>query len=398
MSELQPTAAKRLIQTFCLGNFAVGMGAFLVIGILSPMAAALGLSAPEGAMLMTAYAFAYALLSPLLVALWGDIDRRTMLAAGLLIVAVAAALAALSTSTPMLYAARVLAAVGAGLFTPVATSVAFSIAPPEQRGRALATVFLGITLASALGLPVGSFIGYTFGWQAGFVVVAGLTTIALATMLAIMPTGLPFRPSSLATLSAALTDGRCLLSVLVTMSFTGAGFLFYTFIGPLLEQSMGFGRDGIALTLTVAGAGGVAGGWIAGRLADSLGARAALKVVMVARIAATVVFSFLPLPVAAFVVAIFGWAVLGAAFIVPQQARLIQQMPDRQPVLLALNAACIYLGAAFGPLLGAQIVEAYGLSALGIASSLAFAFALGHLLLSERFPPLGGLSNAKPKA
>jgi DHA1 family inner membrane transport protein len=387
MQERETASNRALIATLSAGNFAIGMGAFVVIGVLSPIADDLALSKTAAGMVMTVYAIAYAVLSPVLISLTGAIDRRTILISALVIFIAAAMLAAVSTTPLLLYTARVLGALGAGLFTPVAASVAFSMSRPERRGSALAAVFFGMTLAQALGLPAGSFIGYTFGWQAVFVAVAILSAATLVLAIMTVPRAIPFQANSLGTLASALMDWRSMLSVLFTASFTAAAYIVYTFIGPLLEQQMGFGRDGVTLTLLVYGVGAVAGSLAAGRLTDRFGSRNTMLFVVSCQIVITPFYSFLPQPILLFGIVTFLWALLGWSFMVPQQARLIRQTPERQSVVLALNAACIYVGAAIGSAIGASVAERQGLEALGIAAAIAMVAALLHLVLSEVFAP-----------
>lgn len=372
-----------MIATLAAGNFAIGMGAFVVIGVLSPLAADLGLSRTGAGLIMTIYAVAYAVLSPLLVAASGRLGRRTVLAIGLAVFALAALLAVVAWNGPSLYAARILAAVGGGLFTPVAASVAFSVSAPEARGRALARVFLGMTLAQALGIPLGSFVGYTFGWRAAFAIVLVLSITTLVLVLRTVPRRVTFQPNSLRTLVEALADWRSLVSILSTATIISAPYFVYTFITPLLEARMGFGRDGVALVLLAYGAGAVAGSWAAGIWTDRFGPLVTIYGVLAAQVLLMPVFSFLPVPLPVLLAVAFLWAMFGWSFLVPQQTRLMRQAPQRQAVVLSLNAACIYIGASLGSAAGGVVAENFGLDWLGIAGMLAVLLATVHLFISE---------------
>lgn len=376
--------AAAMIATLAAGNFAIGMGAFVVIGVLAPLSADLGLSKTQAGLAMTVYAVAYAVLSPLLVAFTGRVGRRMVLSVAMALFAAAAVLAVAAWDAPSLYAARVLAALGGGLFTPVAASVAVSASAPEARGRALARVFLGMTLAQALGIPIGSFVGYTFGWRAAFAIVALLSATTFVLVLRTVPRRIAFQPNSLRTLAAALADWRSLVSILVTATVMASPYLVYTFITPLLEARMGYGRDGVTLVLLSYGAGAVAGSWLAGIWTDRFGPVRTLYGAFAAQILLVPVYSALPLPGWALVAVTFAWALFGWSFLVPQQTRLVRQSPDRQAVVLSLNAACIYVGASLGSTGGGLVAERFGLDALGIASALAVAAATAHLFLSER--------------
>ena len=126
------------------GNFVIGTGAFVVIGMLTPIADGFNVSNADARWVMTSYSLAYAVLSPLAAAATGAFARRIVLSAGLGLFLIGALAAAFSPSLLALTSARVPMALGAALFTPLAAGVAVSLVPPELRGRALATVFGGV--------------------------------------------------------------------------------------------------------------------------------------------------------------------------------------------------------------------------------------------------------------
>lgn len=373
-----------LIATLSAANFAIGMGAFVVIGVLTPISEGLGMTSQEAGFVLTSYAIAYAILSPLLVAITGTWSRRTVLLIGMSVFGLGAALTALATDTTLLYAARVVAAAGSGMFTPVAASVAFSVSAPEDRGKALSSVFFGLTLAQALGVPAGAWIGYTFGWQAAFIVVAVLAAASVALCLALVPKTMAFQVNSLKTLSEALADWRSMLSVLYTATFLGAIYILFTYFAPLLEARQGFDRNGVSLFLLMLGLGAVNGNFLGGRLNDRLGSALTLKILCIGQMVMLSLFSFLPMPVVFLAIMGFVWSSFGWSFMAAQQTRLVLQTPERQSVVLALNAASIYIGASLGSFIGGQVLKVWGLDALGLAAAGAMVFAFGHLLLSER--------------
>lgn len=376
--------APALIPLLSAANFAIGMGAFVVIGVLEPIARDYGIGAAAAGQAMTVYAVAYAIGSPLLVALTGGLPRRQVLAAGLSLFALGALASALAPSPATLFAARVVAALGAGLVTPVAASIALATSAPGTQGRALARVFFGLTLAQVLGVPAGSWLGYAFGWPVAFLVVAALSLATLAGVLLLVPRALAFQVNTLATLRDALADLPSLLSVLFTASFIGAIYVLYTYLAPLLSAAMGYGRDGVSLVLLVFGVGAVAGNALGGRLSDRFGPYRTLLFCCTAQILLMPPFSTLPWPDAALLGLALIWSVCGWSFMVAQQSRLVAQTPARQSVVLALNAAAIYVGAAAGSAVGALVIDVGGLSALGVGAGLCAVLALGHLVGSER--------------
>ena len=368
-------------------NFIIGVGAFVVIGVLNPIADTFQISASEAGFMMTAYAVAYAIGSPLCVAFSGRYSRRNVLMLGMALFGLGSLLTATAATPAMLHGARIITALGAGMVTPVAAAVALAAALPGQHGKALARVYFGLTLAQVLGVPVGSFIGYMFGWQMAFFIVVILSAAAFAGVWRVVPAQLAFQVNTLSTLSDALFDWRSVFSVLYTSSFIATFYVLYTYFAPLLAQVMNYGRDGITLTLLVFGVGAVFGNMLGGRLTDAIGPYRTLMLGCFATILFLPMYSLLPVPDIVLMGFTFLMSVLGWTFIVAQQTRLVEQTPERQNVVLALNAAAIYMGVALGSSLGGSIIDWVGINRLGIGAGICGVVTALHLVLSERWSP-----------
>ncbi len=366
-----------LLGLLALANFVIGMGAFVVVGILTPFAADMEVSATTAGWLMTAYALVYAVVSPPLVAVTGGLDRKTVLLAGLTLFGLGAAAAALSPSFIAVLAARALMAVGGGLVTPVCASIAVGLTAPADRGRALAKVFGGLTLAQVLGVPVGAWLGYQLGWQATFVAVAGLSVLALMALALMVPRGIAVPRASLAALAQVLSSGWRMGAVGFTVLFLGGLYCVYTYFAALMEARLGLGRDGVSLMLLIFGAGAVIGNWMGGRMADRIGSNQTLLVLCAAQTLILPLVGWVSLPFAAMAVLVAVWSVFGWSFMAPQQARLAGLDTPRTPILFALNASAIYVGASVGTLAGGLVLDGTGgFGALGLAGA-AFMLAAG---------------------
>lgn len=383
-----PPPDRLLIPILSACNFIIGMGAFVIIGLLAPLGADLGRTAAQAGQLMTVYAVAYAILSPLMVALTGQMGRRRVLAAGLVLFTIAALLAAAAPGFGTLTLSRIFAAAGAGIFTPVAAAVAATLYPPDQRARVLAAVFFGLTLSQLAGVPAGSFIAYTFGWRWAFVLVIALCLPGIYLIWTRVPAGLRFQPVTLSDLTGVLRDGRMMLAITFTGSFIGASYVLFTYIAPLLTETMGFGRNGVTLILFMFGLGGVGGNILGGHLADRFGWHRTLTGLCVAQIILMPLYSLLPFdPVLLAALAII-WALASWSFMAGQQMRLINLAGPRAPVVLAVNAAAIYVGSAIGSAIGGLVIANFGITALGLFAGLSAAFALLHLTYSARRTPV----------
>ena len=373
-----------VIWSLSVSNFVIGMGAFVLIGLVNPMAESLGTSATAIGTAMTTYAIAYAILSPVLVSLTGGLGRRRLLALAMAIFALGNLGTAIAPSELFVHLSRVVAAAGAGMFTPVTASVASALSPPERQGKALAAVIVGLTVAQVAGVPMGSFVGYTFGWRTGFLIVVALALPCLWLIWTRVPKGLEIPPASLADLGRTLSNGPAMLAILFTATFLGAVYVLYTYLAPLLSETMGFGRNGVTMALLVFGAGAVAGNIIGGWMADRLGAVATLLILSGAQAVIMPLFWFLPMATWLLIALLGAWSVFGWSFMAGQQVRILSILPERPGVVLALNAAAIYVGAAIGSGIGGLVLTQAPLTALGPVAGIGAAMAFGHVLLSRR--------------
>ena len=172
------------------GAFAIGTGSLVITGILPNLAAAFGVSVDTAGLLISIFAIAYAIGSPVLSTLFGNLDRKLVLVGSLTVFTLANLVAAFTSDFTWLMLARIVMALGSGVFMPAANAVAVALAPPERRARAIALVTGGMTVSLILGVPLGTAVA-TLGWHFAFLVVALFGALALAGLLLKMPSGLP---------------------------------------------------------------------------------------------------------------------------------------------------------------------------------------------------------------
>ena len=211
-----------------------------------------------------------------------------------------------------------------------------------------------------------------------------LASIAALLVWVRVPAGLRFKPVTLTDLGNALKDGVIMGAVLFTASFLGAIYVLFTYLAPLMAGTMGYGRDGITLVLLVFGLGAVAGNLMGGWMTDRLGSIKSLVILCLAQIVLMPMFSGLPLAPWLLFILVFVWSVMGWSFVAPQQVRLLHLAPNIAGVVLALNAAAIYVGTAAGSAIGGAVQTVGDITWLGAAAGIAALGALGHILLSHR--------------
>lgn len=384
-SEEMPT---RALFGLALGNFAVGTGALVIAGVLPDIAQDLRVAPAAAGQLITVYAIAYAIGSPLLGSLAAGVERRRLLIGAALLYALANLLAAVAAGFDWLIVARILAAVGAALFSPTAAAVASTLVRPEQTARAIGMVFGGFVVSTVLGVPLGTWIGSSFGWPATFWFVATLTTGAALILGVTLPRGIRSRGAGLGALRRTLGHGRLVLALSIAAASMASQFIPFTYVAVMLSTLAGASANEITLIFFVFGIASVVGNHLGGRAADRFGTTPALLAGM---LVLPVLFAGLPLlsygvAVAALMLALWGMA--GFSFSAPQQARLVSLAPELSGVLLALHASSLYIGQAIGAAIGAFVLETGSLADLGWVAALASLGTLALFLISRRQWPV----------
>lgn len=376
-----------LLALLSVGTLIVGFGAFSVIGVISPMTRDLALSPVGAGWIVSAYALAYGIGSPLGTSLTGRFDRRTVLVLGMVLIACGALLTAFATSPVLLYAGRIVLACGAGIYSPTAAGVAMAMVAPQLRGRALATVYAGLTISQVIGIPAASAIGFTIGWPwlfHGIAVTAVLMALALALRV---PARIAVPPATISDLFRSMADPRLALAVSVTLTVMGAAWIPYTFLAPIIEERTGGGAGIVGTLLIIYGIGSVAGNVLGGFLVDRIGAGRTLLLSATGPLPFMAALCFLAWDAWLGGFMLFMWGLLGWSIGVSQQARLVSLDPARTQVLLSLNAACMYVGAAFGSTLAGFAKGVGGFPAVGVATIALGLVGIAHVVLSLR---LGG--------
>lgn len=380
------------------GNFAIGCGVMVVAGSLNDLSAALQVSAAVAGQLITAGAVAMGLGAPLLAAALVRFDRRWLLTAALLWFAVGHALSALMPGYAALLPMRVLAVLGAAVFTPQAAAAINVLAPPEQRGRAITTVFLGWSLSSVLGMPMHSFIAETVGWRWAFAMVAVLATAAAVGVWRTVPEGIKPPTLSLASWGRVLTHPLLMGMVGVTLLSAAGQFTLFSYFAPYYRQVLGASAGEVSFLFFWFGAFGLLGNVLLSRWIDRLGAARCVHIAMVLMALSLALW---PLTGPAGSAALLGGVAGMAAAVVPwalgcfscnsaQQARLSQASAAYAPALLALNTSAIYGGQAIGAAGGGALLAHSGFRTLPWAGLAWMLVALGlSLWAAQRLQRVG---------
>jgi predicted MFS family arabinose efflux permease len=362
-----------------LGTFAIGTEGFMIAPLLPTIADDLGMSLSATATLVVVFTLVLAVSSPISTVLTASLRRRDTLLLAMAIFTAGNLVAALSSSFATLMIARVMMAIASGLYIPGANSLAGVIVPAHMRGRALAIVSGGMTIAIALGLPLGAIVGHAFGWRTTFLAVAAMGLMAIVGVI------LGIRSDSGSRVAVASFSQRisvvrrpAILRLLSVSLFWAVGaFTAYPYIAPYLKSVLDFGSGGISATVSLWGLAAAFGVTVGGTLNDRYGSD---RVVLGSLIALSGAFALLALatllsPALALLVALVAVAIWGFSvwcLFPAQMARLIAAGPASEAsIALALNTSTMYLGFSIGSAIGAGIVGAGAIWAIGAVAALA---------------------------
>ncbi|MEU3355330.1 Cmx/CmrA family chloramphenicol efflux MFS transporter [Streptomyces sp. NPDC037389] len=252
--------------------FAMGTSEFMLAGLLPDIASDLDVTVGAAGMLTPAFAIGMIVGAPLMAALARNWPGRASLLVFVLVFSAAHAVGAATSNFPVLFITRVVSAVANAGFLAVALTTAATLVPAGNKGRALAVLLSGTTVATIAGVPGGSILGALLGWRATFWAIAAL---CLPTAIGIL-TGIPagrvqqdavYKPALRSELTQ-LANPRLILVMLLGALVNAATFASFTFLAPVVTDTAGLGELWISVTLVLFGVGSFIGVTIAGRLSD----------------------------------------------------------------------------------------------------------------------------------
>lgn len=352
-----------------IAAYAIGTTEFVIVGLLPTVAGDLGITLPLAGLIVSVYALGVTFGAPILTALTGRVERKPLLLGLMLLFIAGNTLAALSPTYEILLVARVLSAFAHGVFFSVGATIAADLVPEDRRASAIAMMFMGLTVAIVTGVPLGTFIGQTFGWRATFWAVAALGVIAFAGIAALLPGRIAKAPpASLLDQVRVLGSGRLLLVFAMTALGYGGTFVAFTYLATILEEITGFAASHVSLILILYGAAIAVGNLSGGRIANTNPVKA-LTWLFAAQAAVLVIFTFTAGATVPALVTLAALGFLSFANVPGLQLYVVQLAKRYRPgavdVASALNIAAFNLGIALGAWIGGLVVG----SSLGLGAT-----------------------------
>lgn len=346
----------RVLFALAIGAFGIGTTEFTPMGLLPVIADGVQVSIPTAGMLVTAYAVGVMVGAPVMTLLFSRFGKRAALMALMAIFTVGNLLSAMAPDYYTLLASRLVTSLNHGAFFGIGAVVAASVVPRDKRASAVATMFMGLTIANIGGVPAATWVGQQVGWRLAFAGTAGLGVLAMAALWFALPKGERGMVPHVRRELAVIARPSVLLAMATTVLGAGAMFTLYTYVAPVLAELTGASNSFVTLALVLIGVGFTLGNSLGGRLADwSLDGSARIFLGALA-----VIMLLLPLILSSHVGAAVGlllWGVATFAVVPPLQMRVMHAAAEAPGLASSINVGAFNLGNAVGAALGGGVIS-----------------------------------------
>lgn len=362
-----------------IAAFVIVTTEFLIVGLLPALARDLAVSVATAGQLVTAFAVVVMLFGPLLTAWLANVDRKRLFVAILALFAASNGVAAVAPNFWILATARLLPALALPVFWGTASDTAADIAGPDKGGRAVATVYLGISAAMLFGIPLGTLAADAIGWRGAFALLAALSLLVAVLMFISMPTVPPSQTVAMRAQARILKNPRFLVNVALSVLVFTAMFTGYTYLAEMLEKSARIAPALVGWWLMGFGAVGLFGNWLGGRWVDKkpLATTAIFCVVLAVGMAATMALA----GSLWFAIALGVWGIANTALYPVCQIRVMKAASGAQALAGTINVSAANCGIALGAMIGGLSISTWGPGNIGYISAAIAVLAAGMAVL-----------------
>ena len=362
-----------------IGAFAIGTTEFSPMGLLPNIAHDLGVSIPSAGMLVTGYALGAMLGAPIMTLWFGGFARRNALILLMAIFTLGNLITAFAPDYMSLMVARLITSLNHGAFFGIGSVVAATVVPANKQASAVATMFMGLTIANIGGVPLATWVGQNIGWRMSFLAISALGVITMLALWKALPAGSVAQKPDVRAELKVLVRLPVILALLTTVLGSAAMFTLYTYIAPSLVEFTHASPSFITLMLVLIGIGFSIGNHLGGKFADiSIDKTLIGSLVLV--IMMMLSFPMLAQSQIGAAIALVIWGAATFALVAPLQMRVMSVAHEASGLASSVNIGAFNLGNALGAVAGAGVLS-LGWSYSAVSSIGAVLAALGLFLV-----------------
>ncbi|MFP5419882.1 MAG: MFS transporter [Gammaproteobacteria bacterium] len=374
--QVMPAAGSSLsIIILAISAFLIVTTEFLIIGLLPALARDLGVSIAAAGQLVTLFGFTVMLFGPPLTAALAHLDRKKLFIAILMVFAFANALAALSSNIWMLAVARFIPALMLPVFWGTASETAAQLAGPAKAGQAIARVYLGITAALLLGIPLGTLAANGIGWRGAFALLAGLSLMMAVAVLICMPAVARSERVDFLKQARIFKEPLFLANVALSIIIFSAMFVAYTYLADMLERLASVAPADVGWWMMGFGAVGLIGNWIGGKAVDHSPLNATVLFVALLALGMAAVTPLAGTGVLV-CIALALWGIANTALYPICQVRVMNSVANSQALAGTTNVSAANAGIGIGALVGGLTIQTAGIGYVGYVAAVVAGVAL----------------------
>jgi DHA1 family inner membrane transport protein len=346
---------KLILFALALAAFAIGTTEFAPMGLLPVIADGVQVSIPTAGLLISAYAIGVMVGAPLMTLLLAPARRKNALIGLMAIFTLGNLLSAVAPGYDTLLLSRVFTSLAHGAFFGIGSVVAASLVPADKRAGAVATMFMGLTIANIGGVPAATWLGQTIGWRMAFAATAGLGAVAMLALACWLPKGESGRKPDVRAELRVLVRGPVLRALLTTVMGAGAMFTLYTYVAAILQNLIHATPTFVTLMLVMIGIGFTLGNYISGKLADRSLEGTLAGFLLLLAVLMLGIPQLLQGQTSATLL-MLAWGTASFAVIPPLQMRVMQAAHDAPGLASSVNIGAFNLGNGLGAAVGGGVL------------------------------------------
>ncbi|MFC3560489.1 MFS transporter [Pedobacter jamesrossensis] len=335
-----------------LGGLGIGITEFVMMGLLPDIAKDLHITIPQAGHLISAYALGVVIGAPLLIMIAGKYPPKKILMALMVMFTVFNAFSAFAPTFDTLFIARLLSGLPHGAFFGVGSVVASRIAEKGKAAQAVSLMFMGLTIANIIGVPLGTFIGHNFSWRISFAVVVAVGLITLLSLKLWLPALEAAKNRDLKAELGFFKKREAWIIIFMISIGTGGLFTWYSYIAPLMTEVAGFSENAVTYILMLAGLGMMAGNYLGGILADKYSPAKASATLLIAMVITLIIVHFVSENQVLSLIMTFVTGAVSFSLAAPIQMLMIQSAKGSEMLAASASQASFNIGNALGAFFG----------------------------------------------